>query len=234
MSTRVEENVAVKVQKRDRSARETVKRAATSRRKRATARGFHLWGRFSHQLWYFLNEMTDERIPSLSDVVKQVVLQQQSQTSEMEKSKKLLLQFQAHFNELERQRMTILAETKKTEKEIYQKDDEIETTNLNCEYLVTHNQSVYADNVRIKFNLEERKEDFEALLSRNTAYRERMASHIQVFSEIESKLPIMNELLEKKDAINNLKRRKEELLIELENPDGNVIKQVQVRHVWFV
>ncbi|XP_069059287.1 coiled-coil domain-containing protein 122 [Pleurodeles waltl] len=123
--------------------------------------------------------------------------------------------------------MTILAETKKTEKEIYQKDDEIETTNLNCEYLVTHNQSVYADNVRIKFNLEERKEDFEALLSRNTAYRERMASHIQVFSEIESKLPIMNELLEKKDAINNLKRRKEELLIELENPDGNVIKQVQ-------
>ncbi|XP_078513429.1 coiled-coil domain-containing protein 122 isoform X2 [Lissotriton helveticus] len=123
--------------------------------------------------------------------------------------------------------MTILAETKKAEKEIYQKDEEIETTNLNCKCLVTHNQSVYADIVRLKLTLEERKEDSEAMLSRNNVYRERMSYHTRLFSEAESKLPIMNLLLEKKDAISKLKRRKEELLIDLENSDGNVIKQLQ-------
>ncbi|XP_069495141.1 coiled-coil domain-containing protein 122 [Ambystoma mexicanum] len=123
--------------------------------------------------------------------------------------------------------MIISVELKKTEKDIFQNEDEIETANLTCVNLATHNQSLYAQIVKLKYKIKMQTEDLEILLARNNMYREKIASHKQLFSEAEKKLTIVTDLLEKRNEVYELRRRKEELICDLENPEGNTIKQVQ-------
>ncbi|XP_029458791.1 coiled-coil domain-containing protein 122 [Rhinatrema bivittatum] len=122
---------------------------------------------------------------------------------------------------------SILMETKSTEKLIYQQEDDIDNTQHRCEDLEAQNRTLCIENIRLKFEIEKQKEDYQVLLSRISVYHEKIAAHVNQLSEAESKLPIMTELSEKQDVIKTLKTKKEELMNDLQNPEGNIIKQVQ-------
>ncbi|KAM6178914.1 LOW QUALITY PROTEIN: coiled-coil domain-containing protein 122 [Rhynchocyon petersi] len=164
---------------------------------------------------------------SLTDAVEQVVKQQQSQTSEIEKSKKVLLHLQNELHELEKQIASVCAETKETERQIYQQDASIENTKLQCKNLETQIKSIYTENVKLKFDTEAAQEDFEENTIRYSAYYEKMKAHKNNLGDLDSKWSFMAELREKQDLVKQLRTMKEELKQDLPNPDGNRIKQIQ-------
>ncbi|KAM4702036.1 coiled-coil domain-containing protein 122 [Discoglossus pictus] len=165
--------------------------------------------------------------PSLTEVVQQVAQQQQTQVSEIEKSRKLLIHFQTDLYELETELKSVLLETKSVEKNIQQADDTTENIRHLCEIQERQNHSIYAESIRLKLDLENQNEDFEAIVSRNNGYRERIADNIRHFSESENKLPVMIELIKKRDEVGILRRQKEEMMRDLHNPESSAIKQVQ-------
>ncbi|XP_074844452.1 coiled-coil domain-containing protein 122 [Carettochelys insculpta] len=167
--------------------------------------------------------MAQQNSPSLVEVVKQVAQQQHSQASEIVKSKRVLSQLQAEIQELEKQIESVLLETKATERQIYQQEDDIETTKYHCETLECQVRSLYAEKIKLKLDTEAAQEEFERMLERNSAYRDKIMAHKQLYWEAESKMPVMLELAKKQDMVKELQTKKEELM----NPEGQVIKQVQ-------
>ncbi|NXX86453.1 CC122 protein, partial [Urocolius indicus] len=174
-----------------------------------------------------LPKMAQENSPSLTEVVKQVAERQHSQVSEIEKTKTLLFQLQAKFQELEKEMESIVLEMKTTEREIYLQDDAIEVTKHHCESLEAQVRALYFENLKLKCGSETLQEEFEMVFARNNEYRLKIKAHKHLFWEMESKMPVMIELEKKKAVVKELKIKKEELMHDLQNPEGSVIKQVQ-------
>ncbi|KFW96378.1 Coiled-coil domain-containing protein 122, partial [Phalacrocorax carbo] len=174
-----------------------------------------------------LRKMAKQNAPSLIEVVKEVAEQQHSQASEIEKSKTVLFQLQEKFQELEKEMDSILLETKMSEREIYLQNDAIEVTKYHCENLEAQVRALYSDNLKLRCDAETVQEELEMTFARNNEYREKIKAHKHLFWEMESKMPVMLELAEKKAVVKELKSKKEELMHDLQNPEGSVIKQVQ-------
>ncbi|NXR18196.1 CC122 protein, partial [Cinclus mexicanus] len=172
-------------------------------------------------------EMAKQGSPSLAEVVKRVAEQQQSQVADVEKSKLVLFQLQAKCQELEKEMNSLLLETKTTEREIHLQDDAIEVTKYKCENLEAQVRALYSENLKLRCDAETVQEEFEMILARNNEYREKIKVHKQLFWEMESKFPVMIELAKKKAFVEELKAKKEDLICDLQNPEGSVIKQVQ-------
>ncbi|XP_028903649.1 coiled-coil domain-containing protein 122 isoform X1 [Ornithorhynchus anatinus] len=168
-----------------------------------------------------------QNTPSLDDVVKEVEKQQQSKAFEIEKSKTNLFQLQSELHELEKQLDSVLTETKEVENQICQKDVAIENIKYHCQSLETQVQTLYPENVKLKFDIEIAQKDFEELIIRNNAYYEKISAHKHLFWEAESKWPVVIDLLKKKEFVTKLSVSKEELMSELQNPKGNLIKKMQ-------
>uniref|UniRef100_A0A4X2KSN0 Coiled-coil domain containing 122 n=1 Tax=Vombatus ursinus TaxID=29139 RepID=A0A4X2KSN0_VOMUR len=174
-----------------------------------------------------LTGMAKKNDSSFSDIVKEVVEQQQSQTSEIEKNKKILFQLQNEVREFEKQIGSVIAETKEIEKHIYQQESEIEKTKLHCGSLEAQIKSLHAENVKLKFSIETAQEEFEEYRIRNNAYDEKIRLYKEGIAEAENKWPFMIELHLKKEEIKKLMTKKKELTHDLQNPEGNMIKQAQ-------
>ncbi|NXF87361.1 CC122 protein, partial [Eubucco bourcierii] len=172
-------------------------------------------------------KMAKKNSPSLTEVVKQVAEQQHSQASEFEKNKAVLFQLQAKFQELEKEMNSILLEIKITERDIYLQDDAIELTKHHCENLEVQVRAQYSEILKLRHDAETVQEEFEMTLARNNEYREKIRAHKHLFWEMESKMPAMIELDKKKAVVKELKTKKEELMSDLQNPEGTVIKRVQ-------
>ncbi|XP_057563018.1 coiled-coil domain-containing protein 122 isoform X1 [Hippopotamus amphibius kiboko] len=164
---------------------------------------------------------------SLTDAVEEVAKQQQSQTSEIEKNKKVLFHLQNELHELETQIASISAETKETERQMYQQDAAIQNTRLQCGVLENQIRSLHTENVKLKFDIEAAQEDFEERMIRYNEYYARIQAHKDSLREVESKWSSMSELSEKRDLVKKLKAAKEELMQDLQNPEGNLMRQVQ-------
>ncbi|XP_075706355.1 coiled-coil domain-containing protein 122 isoform X2 [Rhinoderma darwinii] len=165
--------------------------------------------------------------PSLTEVVKQVTQQQQRQASEIQRSRQALNQFQTELHELETELKSVLLETKQVERKIIREEDTIENIMHQCEILETQNHSIYAENIKLKLEVETQKENLESIVSRNNGYRKKIADSIDVFSKEESKLPFMIELNKKQAMVELLKKQKEEIILDLHNPGSAAVKHVQ-------
>ncbi|NXL67436.1 CC122 protein, partial [Chordeiles acutipennis] len=175
----------------------------------------------------FVSKMAKQNSPSLIEVVKQVAEQQHSQASEIEKSKTVLFQLQANCQELEKEMDSIMLEMKTTEREMYLQDDAIQVTKYHCQNLEAQVRALYSENLKLKCDAETVQEEFEMTSARNNEYREKIKAHKHLFWQMESKMPVMIELAKKKAVVKELKAKKEELMLDLQNPEGSVIKQVQ-------
>ncbi|XP_036762812.2 coiled-coil domain-containing protein 122-like [Manis pentadactyla] len=162
---------------------------------------------------------------SLTDAVEQVARQQQSQTSEFKRNKKVLFGLQNELHELEKQIASVSAEAKERARQIYQQDAAIENTKLQCGNLETQIKSLHTENVKLKFDIEAAQEDFEEHMLRYNEYYAKIKVHS--LRKIESKWSFMTELHEKRDLVKKLMTMKEELTQDSQNPEENQMKQVQ-------
>ncbi|XP_025873036.2 coiled-coil domain-containing protein 122 [Vulpes vulpes] len=171
--------------------------------------------------------LANQGTSSLTDAVEQVAKQQQSQTSEIEKNKKVLLHLQSELHELKNQIASVSAETKETERQIYQQDAAIENAKLQCGNLETQIKSLHTENVKLKFDIEAAQEHFEEYMIKYNEYYIKIKAHKDSLVEVESKWSLMTALHEKRELVKKLKTMKEGLMQNLQNPEGNRIKQVQ-------
>ncbi|XP_041586918.1 coiled-coil domain-containing protein 122 [Vulpes lagopus] len=171
--------------------------------------------------------LANQGTSSLTDAVEQVAKQQQSQTSEIEKNKKVLLHLQSELRELKNQIASVSAETKETERQIYQQDAAIENAKLQCGNLETQIKSLHTENVKLKFDIEAAQEHFEEYMIKYNEYYIKIKAHKDSLVEVESKWSLMTALHEKRELVKKLKTMKEGLMQNLQNPEGNRIKQVQ-------
>ncbi|XP_005409129.1 PREDICTED: coiled-coil domain-containing protein 122 [Chinchilla lanigera] len=174
-----------------------------------------------------LKEAVCKQETSLTDAVEQVAKQQQSQTSEIEKNKTALFHLQNELHELEKQIAAVSAETKETERQIYQQDAAIENSKLHCRSLEIQIKSLHTENIKLKFDLATAQEDFGEQMKRYNTYYVKIKAHRDSLGEIERKWSFMAELYEKRDLIKKLKTVKEELGQDLQNPVRNRITQTQ-------
>lgn len=135
---------------------------------------------------------------------------------------------QNELYELEEQVASVSAEIQETEQKIYQQDSAIENTKLHCENLGTQIKSLHAENVKLKFDIEAAQEDFEKNMTKYNEYYAKIKLHKDNLKEVEKKWPFMIELYEKQDLVKKLKKTKEELMQDLQNPEGKRMKQEQV------
>ncbi|KAI4565100.1 hypothetical protein MJT46_009443 [Ovis ammon polii x Ovis aries] len=164
---------------------------------------------------------------SLTDAVEQVAKQQQSQISEIERNRKILFHLQNELHELETQIASVSAETKETERQIYQQDAAIQNTRLQCGDLENQIKSLHAENVKLKSDIETAQENFEEQMIRYNEYYAKIKAHKDSLREVENKWSFMTELNEKRDLVKKLKTMKEELKLDLQNPEGNLMRQAQ-------
>ncbi|XP_028734307.1 coiled-coil domain-containing protein 122 isoform X3 [Peromyscus leucopus] len=174
--------------------------------------------------------MSKEDTSSLTDVVEQVAKQQQSQTSEIEKHKRVLFCLQIELHDLEKQIAAIAAEAKETEKQMHQQDAAMENSKLHCGLLETQIESLYSESVKLKFDTETAQEQFEEQMIKYNAYYAKIKAYKDSLGETESKCSFMTELYEKRELIKNLKTMKEDLREDLQNPQGRCATQIQVQH----
>ncbi|KAM3936136.1 coiled-coil domain-containing protein 122 [Leptodactylus fuscus] len=172
------------------------------------------------------SEMEDAA-PSLTEVVEQVAQQQQSQTSEIQESQQVLSELQTEVYELETELKTVLLETKDLERKIIQEEDSIDNITHQCGILQTQCHSIYAENIRLKLEVESNREDLETTVSRNNDYRKRIAESISGFTVAENKLPFMIELNKKRSKVQLLKKQKEVMILDMHNPESTAVKQMQ-------
>uniref|UniRef100_UPI00398E5E65 coiled-coil domain-containing protein 122 isoform X2 n=1 Tax=Pristiophorus japonicus TaxID=55135 RepID=UPI00398E5E65 len=167
---------------------------------------------------------------SLSQIVKEVAQQQQQQAVEAGKNKNILSHLQAQLFEMEKENKVVLQEFRTTEKQIYHFENESESRRQHSAELEAQLWSLNADNLKLKFAIQEEEEKYFKLLSGYDKYRKKMLAHKELTNQLESRTPIMMELKEKILMVKELKAKKEELVTDLMNPEGNIIKQVQVQN----
>ncbi|GAB1299111.1 Coiled-coil domain-containing protein 122 [Apodemus speciosus] len=168
-----------------------------------------------------------EDISSLTDAVEQVAKQQQSQTSEIEKHKKILFHLQIELHDLEKQIATVAEEAKDTDRQLHQQDSAVEHSRLQCALLEAQTESLYSESLKLKFNTEAAQEKFEEQMIKYNAYYVKIKAYKDNLGKIKSQCSFMTELYEKRDLIKNLKTMKEDLMENLQNSQGNCTIKLQ-------
>ncbi|XP_051051731.1 coiled-coil domain-containing protein 122 [Phodopus roborovskii] len=171
--------------------------------------------------------MSREDTSSLTDAVEQAAKRQQSQTSEIEKHKKILFHLQIELHDLEKQIAATAAEAKETERQMHQQDVAMENSKLQCGLLKAQIESLHSESVKLKFDTETTQEKFEEQMIKYNAYYAKIKAYKDSLRETESKCSFMTELYEKRDLIKNLKVMKEDLKESLQNPQGKYATQIQ-------
>ncbi|XP_060091212.1 coiled-coil domain-containing protein 122 [Heteronotia binoei] len=171
--------------------------------------------------------MADPSSSSLAEVVKQVAQQQHSQATEAEKGKAVLGRLQTQLQDFETQISWFLTETKAVKRQTFHQEEAITATSNHCEALQTQVATLYAENLRLKFETETLEEEFKTMLLRNEAYSENIRAHKCRFGEAESKWPLMVDVANKRATVKDLIARKEELMSALQNLEGNATNSVQ-------
>ncbi|XP_039222677.1 coiled-coil domain-containing protein 122 isoform X1 [Crotalus tigris] len=160
--------------------------------------------------------MADSDSLGIAEMVKRVSEQQNTQASEIQKSKEVLTQLQAQLQDLEIQRNTTVAEKKAIERQTYFSEEAIATTRRHCEDLESQISALHAENGKLIRDTEALEEEFEMKLLGNRAYYEKMATHRNRLEEAESKLPFVVALKTKRDTIQQLMGQKKELMASLQ------------------
>lgn len=82
--------------------------------------------------------------------------------------------------------------------------------------------------MKLKSDIETAQENFEEQMIKYNEYYAKIKAHKDSLREVENKWSFMTELNEKRDLVKTLKTMKEELKLDLQNPEGNLMRQAQV------
>ncbi|XP_051782567.1 coiled-coil domain-containing protein 122-like [Erpetoichthys calabaricus] len=168
-----------------------------------------------------------DKQPELSEVVKEVARHYQEQEIVTGKNLKLLKQLELQVSELEKEKQSLLLECQATEKQICTVENDILQTQKFLRSLEKETHAIFMENVKCQLTIEQEEEKFQILLEEFNTYRNKMESYKEDISKEEGSFSTRKELMEKKEMVKNLKAKKEALRIDLQNPDGSLVRSLQ-------
>lgn len=93
----------------------------------------------------------------------------------------------------------------------------------------TEIQVIQMENVNLSYSIGEQSENLHFMLAGYNTYHNKMESYKMSVSALESQATIHKELMQKMEEVKRLKEKREELKVDLKNPEGNAIRQAQVQ-----
>uniref|UniRef100_A0A8C7LSQ6 Uncharacterized protein n=1 Tax=Oncorhynchus mykiss TaxID=8022 RepID=A0A8C7LSQ6_ONCMY len=108
-------------------------------------------------------------------------------------------------------------------------EGEMEHLQRHMQDLGLRSVTVYNENTELRLLIEEEEDNFSRVLAGYNTYRNKMEGHRTAVLQAESQMRAHRELVEKRALVRVLTERREELRADLENPEGNAVKQAQVR-----
>uniref|UniRef100_A0A674A6W2 Coiled-coil domain-containing protein 122-like n=1 Tax=Salmo trutta TaxID=8032 RepID=A0A674A6W2_SALTR len=120
-------------------------------------------------------------------------------------------------------------ELKSNVRQILILEGEMEHLQRHMQDLGLRSITVYNENTELRMLIEEEEDNFSRVLAGYNTYRNKMEGHRTAVLQAESQTRAHRELVEKRALVRVLTERREELRADLENPEGNAVKQAQVR-----
>lgn len=120
---------------------------------------------------------------------------------------------------------------------------EIEQTKRHNSSLESRLHEINSENMKLQLQIQEQEERQQTTLSVYNNYRAKMEDHRMAVAEAESQTPIYKELMEARERVKQLTEKRDALMIDLQNPEGQAARQAQVGvmmicpqlifHTWF-
>uniref|UniRef100_A0A8C8G2V7 Uncharacterized protein n=1 Tax=Oncorhynchus tshawytscha TaxID=74940 RepID=A0A8C8G2V7_ONCTS len=118
-------------------------------------------------------------------------------------------------------------ELKSNMRQILILEGEMEHLQRHMQDLGLRSVTVYNENTELRLLIEEEEDNFSRVLAGYNTYRNKMEGHRTAVLQAESQTRAHRELVEKRALVRVLTERREELRADLENPEGNAVKQAQ-------
>uniref|UniRef100_A0A8C7GQI4 Coiled-coil domain containing 122 n=1 Tax=Oncorhynchus kisutch TaxID=8019 RepID=A0A8C7GQI4_ONCKI len=135
----------------------------------------------------------------------------------------------AILSDIEKKGKEAEVELKSNVRQILILEGEMEQLQRHMQDLGLRSVTVYNENTELRLLIEEEEDNFSRVLAGYNTYRNKMEGHRTAVLQAESQTRAHRELVEKRALVRILTERREELRADLENPEGNAVKQAQVR-----
>ncbi|XP_061083035.1 coiled-coil domain-containing protein 122 [Conger conger] len=164
---------------------------------------------------------------SLTETLEEATQQGEALELELKRNRDVLSDLQATLLKVAKSRDAARLQLSSTERAIENHSDEIVQLQLRATDLESDSQATYLENIKLQHEIEENKDSFQLTLAGYNTYRNKMDSHKVAIFKQESQTAVHRELTEKRRLINHLKAEREKLKVDLQNPEGNVVRQAQ-------
>nr|XP_046175729.1 coiled-coil domain-containing protein 122-like [Oncorhynchus gorbuscha] len=164
---------------------------------------------------------------SLTQALEDVSQQGYAQIVALREKQQVLSSLQAILSDIEKKGKEAEVELKSNVRQILILEGEMEHLQRHMQDLGLRSVTVYNENTVLRLLIEEEEDNFSRVLAGYNTYRNKMEGHRTAVLQAESQTRAHRELVEKRALVRVLTERREELRADLENPEGNAVKQAQ-------
>ncbi|XP_041936925.1 coiled-coil domain-containing protein 122 [Alosa sapidissima] len=171
--------------------------------------------------------VSDGRLLSLTGTLEEVSLQGEIQANELREKQQTLSELQDTLSDLKSSCEAVDFELKKSNSQLSGVLCEIEQIKRHNSGLESRLHEINSENMKLRLQIQEQVERQQSTLARYSAYRNKMEDHRMAVAEAESQMPIYKELMEARQQVQQLREKRDALAIDLQNPEGEAVKQAQ-------
>ncbi|XP_062384330.1 coiled-coil domain-containing protein 122-like [Sardina pilchardus] len=164
---------------------------------------------------------------SLVGTLEEFSQQGEIQANELREKQQTLIELQNTLSDLKGSCEAVHFELKNSKSQHSGLLCEIEQIKRHNSSLESRLHEINSENMKLQLLLQEQKERQQSTLARNDIYRKKMEDHKMAVAEAESQTPIYKELTEARQWVQQLKEKRDALVIDLQNPEGEAVKQAQ-------
>ncbi|KAL7370225.1 hypothetical protein ABVT39_022552 [Epinephelus coioides] len=164
---------------------------------------------------------------SLTKAVEDVSQHGCTLTEALEEKEKILSKMQAVLLDVEKKGEMAEQELRSIHREFLMLEAEMAYLEQRTKVLHDRCASICKDNTDLQISISEEEKNARMALERFNIYRDKMEGHRAAVSHVLSQTEAHKELEEKRALVKMLKKKKEELKKDLENPDGNTVQMAK-------
>ncbi|XP_041696763.1 coiled-coil domain-containing protein 122 isoform X3 [Coregonus clupeaformis] len=167
---------------------------------------------------------------SLTQALEDVSQQGYAQIVALQEKQQVLSSLQAILSDIEKKGKEAEVELKSKVRQILILEGEMEHLQRHMQDLGLRSITAYNENTELRLLIEEEEDNSRCMLAGYNTYRNKMEGHRAAVLQAESQTRAHRELVEKRALVRVLTERREELRADLENPEGNAVKQAQIQN----
>ncbi|XP_072539085.1 coiled-coil domain-containing protein 122 [Salminus brasiliensis] len=191
-----------------------------------SSRYYHYFRLVTQERNYLFDSDSNEDF-SLSSALHAVFQQGESQALVLKEKQHVLDSIQATLTEKVKSHEAVAHNIKLKERQISGITCEVEHIHIRIKAQLIEIHAILMENRNLQHTIEEHLEKSQCLLAEYNTYRNKIESYKANVSEMENQSPIHKELMEKRKESKRLRKFREQLSIDLQNPEGNAVQRAQ-------